>query len=173
INEYGNFTNERKIRPEQWNEIFLKTHKPASVETSTDVPHSTLNIPTRLKQIRLFSLRDLQAKLHNKQYLIINLLEAPVLAFILAYIVKFYNIDDKLFDGYVFGKNVNLPAYLFMSIIVALFMGLTVSAEEIIRDRKILKREAFLHLSRSSYLLSKISILFMLSAIQTLLFVLV
>ncbi len=173
INEYGNFTSERKILPEQWNDIFQKTHKPTSVETSTDVPHSTLNIPTRLKQIRLFSLRDLQAKLHNKQYLIINLLEAPVLAFILAYIVKFYNIDDKLFDGYVFGKNVNLPAYLFMSIIVALFMGLTVSAEEIIRDRKILKREAFLHLSRSSYLLSKISILFMLSAIQTLLFVLV
>jgi hypothetical protein len=52
-------------------------------------------------------------------------------------------------------------------------MGLTVSAEEIIRDRKILKREAFLHLSRSSYIISKISILFMLSAIQTLTFVLV
>jgi hypothetical protein len=50
-------------------------------------------------------------------------------------------------------------------------MGLTVSAEEIIRDRKILKREAFLHLSRSSYILSKISILFMMSAIQTLMFV--
>lgn len=172
INEYGNFTNERKIRPEQWNEIFLKTHKPPQVETSKDVPHSTLNIPTRLKQIRLFSLRDIQAKLHNKQYLIINLLEAPVLAFILAYIVRYYNVDDKFLIGYVFGKNVNLPAYLFMSIIVALFMGLTVSAEEIIRDRKILKREAFLHLSRSSYLLSKISILFLLSAIQTLMFVL-
>jgi hypothetical protein len=74
--------------------------------------------------------------------------------------------------GYVYGKNLNLPAYLFMSVIVALFMGLTVSAEEIIRDRKILKREAFLHLSRSSYLLSKISILFALSAIQTIMFVL-
>ena len=60
-----------------------------------------------------------------------------------------------------------------MSVIVALFMGLTVSAEEIIRDRKILKREAFLHLSRSSYILSKISILFILSAIQTFTFVFV
>jgi hypothetical protein len=50
-------------------------------------------------------------------------------------------------------------------------MGLTVSAEEIIRDRKILKREAFLHLSRSSYIISKIGILFMISAIQTALFV--
>jgi hypothetical protein len=58
-----------------------------------------------------------------------------------------------------------------MSVIVALFMGLTVSAEEIIRDQKILKREAFLHLSRSSYLISKIAILFFISAIQTFLFV--
>jgi hypothetical protein len=52
-------------------------------------------------------------------------------------------------------------------------MGLTVSAEEIIRDRKILKRESFLNLSWNSYLSSKLAILFTLSAIQTLLFVVV
>ncbi|MFB3055676.1 MAG: ABC transporter permease, partial [Ignavibacteriaceae bacterium] len=51
--------------------------------------------------------------------------------------------------------------------------GLTVSAEEIIRDRKILKREAFLNLSKGSYLTSKIIILFGISAIQTFTFVLV
>jgi len=60
-----------------------------------------------------------------------------------------------------------------MSIIVALFMGLTVSAEEIFKDRKILKREAFLNLSRSSYLFSKVTLLLTLSALQTLLFVLI
>lgn len=173
INEYGNFTNERKIPAEQWNALFKQNHKPVSVETSTEPPHSTLDIPARLKQTHLFSLRDLQAKLHNQQYLIINLLEAPLLAFILAFIVRYYNVDDVNQIGYTLGKNLNMPAYLFMSVIVALFMGLTVSAEEIIRDRKILKREAFLHLSRSSYILSKISILFMLSAIQTCCFVLV
>lgn len=173
INEYGHFTNERKISAEQWDNVYRQNFKPATIETSHEVPHSTLNIPSRLKQTHLFSLRDLQAKIHNRQYMIINLLEAPVLAFILAYIVRFYNVDDRLLNGYVFGKNLNLPAYLFMSVIVALFMGLTVSAEEIIRDRKILKREAFLHLSRSSYIMSKISILFMLSALQTLMFVLV
>jgi ABC transport system ATP-binding/permease protein len=173
INEYGHFTNERKITPGQWNETYRQNYKPFNIKASSDVPPSSLNIPSRLKQAHLFSLRDLQAKLHNRQYLIINLLEAPVLAFILAFIVRYYNPDDKLLTGYVFGKNLNLPAYLFMSIIVALFMGLTVSAEEIIRDRKILKRESFLHLSRSSYILSKISILFMMSAIQTFLFVLV
>jgi ABC-type multidrug transport system ATPase subunit/uncharacterized tellurite resistance protein B-like protein len=173
INEYGHFTNERKIPAEQWNAIFKKLHKPHAVKTATTVPHSTLNIPSRAKQTFLFAMRDVQAKLHNRQYLVINLLEAPLLAFILAFIVRYYNVDDQSQGEYVFSKNLNIPAYLFMSVIVALFMGLTVSAEEIIRDRKILKREKFLHLSRSSYILSKISILFTLSAIQTILFVLV
>jgi ABC-type multidrug transport system ATPase subunit/uncharacterized tellurite resistance protein B-like protein len=173
INEYGHFTSERKISSEQWNKMFRKNFRPFVSAPSNDVPHSTLSIPTRIKQAHLFSLRDLQAKLHNRQYMAINLIEAPLLAFILAFIVRYYNADDAILSGYVFSKNLNLPAYLFMSVIVALFMGLTVSAEEIIRDQKILKREAFLHLSRSSYIFSKISILFFLSAIQTITFVLV
>ena len=173
INEFGDFTNERKFTPEQWNEIFLKKVKVSPVDTSKDSPHSTLRIPKWFKQTHLFSLRDLLSKLSNKQYLFINLLEAPMLAFILAFIVRYYNVDDPFKEGYIFSKNLNLPAHLFMSVIVALFMGLTVSAEEIIRDRKILKREKFLHLSRSSYVISKISILFMISAIQTAMFVFV
>ncbi len=173
INEFGDFTNERKFTPEQWNEIFVKKIKLPEVATSKDQPHSTLRIPRWIKQTHLFSMRDLLSKLSNKQYLFINLLEAPFLAFILAFIVRYYNIDDPFKEGYIFSKNLNMPAHLFMSVIVALFMGLTVSAEEIIRDRKILKREKFLHLNRSSYIISKISILFMISAIQTALFVLV
>jgi ABC transport system ATP-binding/permease protein len=173
INEYGNFTNERKIIAEQWNKIYKSHERLPAITSVKEKPESTLRIPGRLKQAHLFSLRDLQAKLHNKQYLIINLIEAPLLAFILAFIVRYHNIDDQIHTGYEFGKNLNMPAYFFMSVIVALFMGLTVSAEEIIRDRKILKREAFLHLSRSSYIVSKISILFMMSALQTAMFVLV
>ena len=60
-----------------------------------------------------------------------------------------------------------------MSVIVALFIGLTVSAEEIIRDQKILKREKFLNLSKQSYLLSKVGVMFTLSAIQAFTFVLI
>ncbi len=60
-----------------------------------------------------------------------------------------------------------------MSVIVATFMGLTVSAEEIIKDRKILKREAFLNLSWSGYLLSKLTVMMAISAIQALTFVII
>jgi ABC transport system ATP-binding/permease protein len=173
INEFGNFTNERKFPPEQWNSVFQERTKLPSVATLANVPHSTLRIPNWFMQTYLFSLRDVLSKFSNTQYLVINLLEAPTLAFILAFIVRYYNSDDQFNTGYAFSKNLNMPAYFFMSVIVALFMGLTVSAEEIIRDRKILKREKFLHLSRSSYIISKISILFAISAIQTFLFVLV
>jgi hypothetical protein len=171
INEFGDTTNERKFSPEQWNEIFSKQIKIRSVLRANEIPHSTLHIPSWFKQTRLFSMRDVLSKISNKQYLLINLFEAPMLAFILAFIVRYYNVNDPFKAGYVFSKNLNLPAHLFMSIIVALFMGLTVSAEEIIRDRKILKREKFLHLNRSSYIISKISILFIISALQTALFV--
>ncbi len=173
INEFGNFTNERKFSPEQWNKAFKEKIKLPIVNPVNETPHSTLRIPNWLKQTHLFSLRDWLSKLSNTQYVVINLLEAPVLAFILAFIVRYYNVDDPFKGGYIFSKNLNMPAYLFMSVIVALFMGLTVSAEEIIRDRKILKREKFLNLSRSSYIISKISILFAISAIQTALFVLI
>ncbi|MDA0194884.1 MAG: ABC transporter permease [Bacteroidetes bacterium] len=145
-------------------------NKPISIEEHSEKPKITLEIPNRIKQGIIFTLRDVKSKLSNKQYLIINLFEAPILALLLAYIVRYFPDNDA---GYWFGENENIPAFFFMSIIVALFMGLTVSAEEIFKDRKILKRESFLNLSRLSYLFSKMLILFTLSAIQTIMFVII
>jgi len=118
-------------------------------------------------------IRDLGATIAQSQYLVINLFEAPLLAFLLAFIIKYYNVNVGNSVGYSLSENSNLPVYIFMAVIVGLFVGLTVSAEEIIKDRKILKREAFLNLSWGSYLFSKIIVLFTISAIQSLLFVLI
>jgi hypothetical protein len=96
---------------------------------------------------------------------------AQYTGFILSSIIRY--IEDPVSGKYVFRVNENIPIFIFMALIVALFLGLTVSAEEIFRDRKILKRERFLNLSRSSYLVSKIVILFSISAIQAFLFVIV
>jgi hypothetical protein len=117
-------------------------------------------------------LRNVLSKLANRQYLLINFLEAPLLALIIGYFTKYIS-DPSPGGTYVFRDNENLPAYLFMSVVVALFMGLMVSAEEIIRDRKIRERESFLRLSWLSYLHSKIVVLFCISAIQTFSYVLV
>ena len=135
------------------------------------LPSISFKVPGILKQLSVFITRDILSKIANTQYLIITLLEAPVLAFILAFIIKYFNVSETNETGYTLLENSNLPVYLFMSVIVATFMGLTVSAEEIIKDRKILKREAFLNLSWSGYLLSKLTVMMTISAIQALTFV--
>jgi ABC-type multidrug transport system ATPase subunit/ABC-type multidrug transport system permease subunit len=175
VDEFGNLTNKRKFSPAEWSGHYreLIESKIGRGNSNTDVPESTFRIPNKIKQYIIFTTRDIKSKLTNTQYLLINLLEAPVLALILAYVIKYYNTDAETGKGYVYHDNENVPIYMFMSIVVALFIGLTVSAEEIIRDRRILKRESFLNLSRSSYLLSKIGIMFFLSAIQTAAFILV
>ncbi|MEO6304088.1 MAG: ATP-binding cassette domain-containing protein [Bacteroidia bacterium] len=175
LDEYGNLTYNRKISPAEWNVQYRERIESNihSDKKHTEIPESIFKIPNIFKQFKVFMTRDVKSKLTNTQYLMINFLEAPLLAFILAYLVRFFNTDVDTSKGYVFGENENIPAYMFMSVVVALFIGLTVSAEEIIRDRKIRKRESFLNLSKGSYLWSKIIIMFALSAIQTLTFVIV
>jgi hypothetical protein len=91
-----------------------------------------------------------------------------LLALFLGYFTK-YNQGGQ----YIFAENENLPAYLFMCVITSLFLGLMISAEEILKDRKILKRESFLDLSWFSYINSKAGIMFLISAVNTISFILV
>ena len=170
VDEYGQFTNKRKVSPQQWNEMYAENFRLDKVTDVHETPPKSLSIPSKLKQTVIFTIRDTLSKVSNQQYMLINFLEAPVLALFLSFIIRYKEVGDA---AYSFRFNENIPAYLLISIIVALFMGLTVSAEEIIRDRKILKRESFLNLSWNSYLLSKVLILFVLSAVQTFCFVLI
>jgi len=171
VNEYGRFTDQRKVSPTQWNGIYKERIKQVVVKPTDQKLEPSLRIPGWVNQVKIFFRRDFLAKLKNTQYMAINMLEAPVLAFFLAVLIRYQSHEDEA--GYSYYGNDNIPVFFFMSIIVALFMGLTISAEEIIKDRKILKRESFLNLSRSSYLTSKLLILFGISAVQTLLFVIV
>ena len=174
VDEYGNVTRNRKIPPKMWSKYFHERfEKPVLEQEINEIPEGNYRIPKLINQFKVFFQRDVLSKLANKQYMLINFLEGPFLAFILAFLVKYYSTDKGPNSEYIFKYNDNITAYLFMSVVVALFMGLTVSAEEIIRDRKILKRESFLNLSRFSYLTSKVSIMFIISAIQSLTYILI
>lgn len=173
VDEYGNQTKVRKVTPREWNERYLSNYKNQDIEEIIEPVRGTSRIANKIRQFKVFFLRDVLSKLANKQYMFINMLEAPVLAAILSFFVKFFNTDGKGHEDYVFYENENIPQYLFISVVVALFLGLTVAAEEIIKDKKILKRESFLNLSLGSYLWSKILIMFIVSAIQTAFFVLI
>ena len=174
IDEYGQPTSTRKISPSEWSEYYKKylLDKEEPLDEGKGIPEINFKTPNKFKQFVVFTKRDILSKIADTQYLIITLLEAPVLAFFLAALIKYFNASEAN-AHYTFLENENLPVYLFMSVIVAIFMGLTVSAEEIIKDRKILKREAFLNLSWNSYLMSKVSVQFVISAIQALTFVIV
>jgi ABC-type multidrug transport system ATPase subunit len=171
IDEFGHYTEKRKVSPGEWAEAFRRHHPVKSLAEDTSPAHSNLERPGRLKQFAIFLSRDIRSKLANRQYILLTLLEGPVLGLILSYIIRY--IADPSSDIYIFRENENIPIFIFMSVIVALFLGLTISAEEIFRDRKILRREHFLNLSRSSYLLAKIGVLVGISALQTLLFLMV
>ncbi len=171
IDEFGMPQSNRKTGPEEWYARFR------SAETQPEKPshgHPDLipgKKPGLWLQCMVFFRRDLLSKLSNRQYLTITLLEPVLLAIILAFIVRFYPVSEGNPGQYFFGENVNIPSFIFIGIIVSLFMGMSLSAEEIFRDRKILKREEFLLLSRFGYLSSKVLIQFIISMIQTILFV--
>ncbi len=170
IDNAGYSGKERQVSPEEWYGKYRKKMMPVIEGPPEKMPVTpgSFRVPSKSVQIKTFIRRNITRKLADTQYMTINLLEAPLLALILAYISKYSE------NGvYLFSTNKNYPVFLFMSIIVALFLGLTISAEEIFRDRKINEREKFLNLSRLSYLFSKINFLFALSAIQTLSFLIV
>ena len=170
VDPQGKYSLERKITPETWYEQYQENIAPKvkMKEPKKILPSSSFRIPDIAVQFRVFFMRNLLSKIADRQYVLLNLLEAPLLALILAFLTKYISGDH-----YVFSENKNIPAYLFMSVIVAIFLGMIVSAEEIIRDRKLLHREAFLNLSWFSYLNSKVIYLFALSALQMFLYVLV
>jgi ABC-type multidrug transport system ATPase subunit len=174
VDEYGKVTSERKVSPEEWYDIYMdRIEASQKIKTKKKaLPVREFKIPAPLAQFAIFFRRNVLAKLANLQYMLMVFLEAPLLAFIAAWFTRYTN-DQSSIPSYIFRDNLNLPVYMFMGVIVSMFMGLMVSAQEIIRDRKILERESFLRLSRLSYLNSKILVLFLISAIQTLTFVLI
>ena len=166
IDDSGNQTNIRKFTPEEWHAEYLASRPAFSPVEEEALPKNQQKKPSWFKQFLIFLERNIRTKLTNKQYLTITLLEAPLLALIVALLTRYMDGDE-----YTLLANKNFVSYIFMSVIVVSFMGLSISAEEIIKDRTILKREHFLRLSRSSYLTSKMVYLLAVSGLQSLLFI--
>ena len=170
LNSSGELSDDRKTTPQEWHELYVKEQQKkglGQVKVSP-VPASDQKKPGALKQFFIFLRRTIHTKVTNTQYMAIALLQAPLLALVCGYLTRFAPPE-----GYSVMNNKNLVSYFFMAVIVATFTGMSGSAEEIIKDRALLKRERFLHLSYGSYIWSKIVFMAALSLIQTLLFILV
>lgn len=169
LDSSGRMTSNRKMSPEQWHDLYISQQRQEmpAVEQSA-VPASHQKKPGRMRQLLIFLERTLKAKLTNMQYVAITLLEAPLLAGICAMLTRYAPST-----GYTLMDNKNLVSYIFMAVIVAIFLGMSGSAEEIIKDRALLKREKFLHLSYGSYIWSKIIFAAGVTLLQTFLFIIV
>ena len=168
LSNTGEPSDERKMNPQDWHELYLKKRPQMDAPVVKNIPASDQKKPNALKQFAIFLQRNIKTKITNVQYLCITLLVAPLLAVICALLTRFAPPE-----GYTVMTNKNLVSYFFMAVIVATFTGMSGSAEEIIRDRTLLKRERFLNLSYASYIWSKIVYMAGVSLIQTLLFILI
>ncbi|MFA5443439.1 MAG: ATP-binding cassette domain-containing protein [Bacteroidales bacterium] len=167
LDDTGKITETRRMSPEEWHNKYLETRSEGEDPKIREVPETRQKKPAAWKQFGIFLQRNIHTKMANTQYLLISLLEAPLLAVVVAMLTRYASET-----GYTLLDNKNLVSYFFMAVIVAIFMGMSVSAEEIFKDRSLLKRERFLKLSHSGYIWSKIIYLTGLSLVQTLLFIL-
>ena len=169
----GRATAKRRTDPAKWHNRYLeKIQNKIDLnfgEHSKDLSIALKRLykPNLFGQFSVFFTRNFLARMSNQQYLLVNLLEAPFIALLLAILCRTSPSSE-----YIFRNNANIPLFFFMSVIVALFMGLSISADEIVQDRQVLKREAFLNLSWFSYINSKCFYLAGLTALQTISFVL-
>ncbi len=172
LDQFGKYTNYRRTSPREWYILYkvnIQAREKINIPPKHELPSTDFKPPSKFKQLLIFIKRDIKSKLANLQYMVLTLLEAPVLAVILAYLTRTPN--DR--GVYVLSDNYNLPVFLFMAVVVALFLGMIISAQEILKDRKILEKQRFLALSKGSYLFSKFLIMMFISFYQMMVFVLI
>src|SRR6056297_1733002 len=73
VDEYGQYTDKRKISPPRWEEHFNENIKLKDVPSESEAPPKSLNIPSWIKQTTIYTIRDFLSKISNKQYIILNL----------------------------------------------------------------------------------------------------
>lgn len=105
--------------------------------------------------------RSLLSKIRNRGTLYSTFLEAPVLAALIAITLR-----SSPTGSYEFSTALHIPAYLFLSVTVAMFLGLTNSATEILRDRAVLRRERNCQPGAGSYVSAKFLALGLVAAVQ-------
>src|SRR6201989_513264 len=117
-------------------------------------------------QLRTLLKRAFISKLRNRGNLVITIGVAPVLAFLIASLLRYS--DSGTYD---FASAYHIPTFLFLTLIVAMFLGLTNSADDIIRDRVVLQRERNLNVRLPYYIFAKTTSLGVFALLQCVLFV--
>src|SRR5438105_360407 len=181
-NSKGQLVAARRYSPEFWRDkyeafrliqdvkhVSLRKEAPAPLPAA---PAQKKRLPFRWHdewtQFRTLLRRAFMSKLRNRANLVITIGVSPVLALLIATILRYSESGH-----YDFVSAYHIPTFLFLSLIVVMFLGLTTSADDIIRDRAVLQRERNLNVRLPYYVISKTLTLGVFALIQSVLFVLI
>ena len=186
-NNRGQLVPARRFSPEYWRDKFeayrlmKEVQQPASSRTPIPAgPEARSNLMQRpsgweglrwreeVNQFFVLLQRAFISKLRNKANLVITLLAAPALAGLIGFVYRYSESEH-----YDFASAFHIPTYLFLSLVVAMFLGLTNSVDDITRDRPVLLRERNLSVRLGYYVVAKALTLAVFAVIQCILFTLV
>jgi ABC-type multidrug transport system ATPase subunit len=119
-------------------------------------------------QFRTLLARAFISKLRNKGNLATTMIAAPALAALIGAVLRYS--EEGTYD---FASSFHIPTYLFLSLVVAMFLGLTNSVDDIIRDRPVLQRERNLNVRLGWYILAKVLTLSLFALVQCVFFILI
>lgn len=174
-NRRGHVTPARRFSPNFWRDRFQTYRLLEEVqldEPETD-PNPVKPPPRPKRRLRddtvqfgaLFK-RAFLSKLRNRSNLITTLMMAPLLALLVSFVLRYSETG-----AYDFAHAFHVPTYLFLSLVIGMFLGLTNSADEILRDRTLLQRERNHRVRISSYITTKFLALAIFAFIQCVIYV--
>lgn len=136
--------------------------------TSRVPPRSRRRWRDEFTQIAAVCRRAFTAKLRHRGNLAATLLEAPLLALLISFVLRYSE------DGvYTFASAFHIPTYLFMTLVVGMFLGLTNSADDIVRDQVLLQRERNHDVRCAYYVVAKSGTLAVFAAAQCAVYLLI
>jgi ABC-type multidrug transport system ATPase subunit len=170
----------RRYSPDYWRdkyESFRLIQEMRQISLKQE-PQTVLPLPTERREptrwrdewtrITTILKRAFVSKLRNRTNVWTTIFEAPVLAALIGFVLRYAENST-----YNFASAFHIPTYLFLALVVAMFLGLTNSCDDIIRDRAILERERNLNIHLPYYVLSKFFTLSLFAVIQSVLFLLI
>lgn len=173
-NNRGHLVPARRYSPDYWRDKYEAYRLMKDVQQNTPprelsppLPGSgnrrreTVRWREEWRQFGVLFKRAFFSKLRMPANLMVTILVAPALAFLIGFVLRYAESGE-----YDFAGAFHIPTYLFLSLVVAMFLGLTNSVDDIIRDRPVLMRERNLNVRVGYYVIAKALTLSIFALIQ-------
>ncbi len=184
-NNRGQLIPARRYSPDYWRDKFeahrlvsdvranpskeVATTQPPSPPSGSPASSLRRREPLRLReewgQFVVLLKRAFISKCRNRANLLTTMVEAPILALLIGMVLRYS--EGGTYD---FASAYHIPTYMFLALVVAMFLGLTNSVDDIIRDRPVLMRERNLNVRIGYYVIAKALTLTLFAIVQCAMF---